>query len=102
MIKLGNDDRPASKADLDDVREIIRTVMKDTDEPLSIVTHNFVEFEDVPHYPGCAIVYMLGTNDCPASSEDIENFQKELAEAHAEKRPVVAPHHVKVKHLKLR
>lgn len=99
LIKVGTKDRPATKEDIQDIKQMVVAVMKD--QSLSLVTHHAVVFEKIPTYDGIITVYKVGDEDCPASSEDIADLQKELTESAAEKRPVVWYHNLKIEYLKL-
>lgn len=100
LVRIGNKDRPATPEDIKDARKQIKAVLADPE--LSMVTHHAFDVLKVNPRPDCATVYKVGSNDFPATEEDIQDLQEELAAAQAEKRPAVTGHAVEVTYLKIK
>jgi hypothetical protein len=77
LVRVGTRERPASPEDIEDIKNLVIKIKGQPD--LSLVTHHAIDFEHVQPGYGETIVYHLGEEERPASPEDIEDFQKELA-----------------------
>jgi len=64
VIKVGNEDRPASEKDIRDVQECLQLAFKDWPQvPFCIVTHHAMDFSILPIEELIKIVKTVGDNE---------------------------------------
>ena len=93
IVKIGSEDRPATNEDLVFFRADLLKCVKDKEE---LITHHDVVFEQNIRQGNNIRIYKLGSNEYPATIEDIEKFKKEVEVSEKEKRPIVWNHLVEV------
>ena len=88
VIKVGSDDRPAGIKDLKHIEKNLKDAQADMaseerskgDSNLSIVTHHAISFNKYRKEDFKNVIIKVGSDDRPASTEDIFNVKSELME----------------------
>jgi hypothetical protein len=92
VVKVGSDERPAGKKDVEDVKKLLKLCW---DNPnLSAVMHHVVSVVSVPKVASDELLLVnVGSDERPASIEDIADIQKKLAECAVHPSKTLVTHH---------
>lgn len=94
LVRVGTKHRFATPEDIQDIKTMVLAAKKDPQ--IKIVTHHAVKFIPITPLEGETVVFHVGSEEIPATEDDIIDLQSELAEAAAEDRPIVTHHLVRV------
>jgi hypothetical protein len=98
LVKVGSDENPATKEDLEAVKAIIEVVHKPTSN-MAMITHREIEFQRVVNDNNSVMVFKLGTDERAVGLKEIEDFQRSLAESQEvsdESKVFITYHYVNV------
>jgi hypothetical protein len=94
MVRVGTKNRPASAEEIEQVKGIFVEAINKSKEKTYIVTHHAIDV--VEFYHADMPIFRVGSDESPASEDDLKAFEEEVEAAIKEKRPIITHHEVDV------